>query len=178
MIDWLQYGDIEWGDVPGWIEALGTTLAFGAVAWTLALALRDRRAQQAAEVDYHVWAARRSASRESPPSEVPLGLDPKDYGRIWLTVRNNSSNPVNELTLLMPFADPNTRPLRTVPPGNYTIAFDRLCDEAYEGDSLATLIPRIQFRDRRGRVWQRSANGNLERVTKRNKNYLLPGTSL
>lgn len=178
IVSWLQ-----WGDVPGWIEALATGAAFGIVAWTLRMQLEDRRQEQASNVDYVLWAAEPDMSgyytpglRPAPVPErkwprMVLGTQPKDFDQVYFRVFNNNKNAINDVIVALPFATRHDRryvSLGKIPPGEHTCTFLALDPDA-SGEpmfSLSDLIPLIQFTDQAGRLWQRTVRGSLTAVRK------------
>lgn len=161
-------------DVPAWIEAVGTDAAFIVVSVTLALQLQDRRAEQASQIDYHVFAASKTDyPGERPPERPPLGLSPDEYGKIWVTIRNRSLNPVNDFIVSLPWGTTKTKSLGKIPPGEFTLAYATIAGDFDTRDRLSTLIPVVQFRDKNGKLWQRNANGTLRRINVRRKAYAL-----
>lgn len=174
-LDWLQ-----WGDVPGWIEALATGAAFGVVAWTWYAQLQDRRQEQASNIDYVVWAAEPyTGDWASPAHNVPaptekkwprmvLGQEAKDYGQLYFRVFNNNKTAVNDVIISLPFSPGQYVSLGKIPPGEHTCAYAALDPDA-AGEpqfSLSDLAPLIQFRDQSGNLWQRTARGDLISVRK------------
>lgn len=176
----------QWGDVPGWIESLATGAAFLIVAITLAMQLKDRRSEQAGNVDYIVWAAEPSppvfATQAVPfapgtPKEWPrrvLGQEAGKYAQLYVTVFNSSKNAVNDVLVSAPFATAKTVSVGKIPPGEHTCRYEKIDPDATGKPAVspAVLIPVIQFRDQNGRLWQRDARGELTPIRK--KRHELP----
>lgn len=179
----------QWGDVPGWIESLATGAAFVIVAVTWRMQMGDRRSDQASNIDFVVWAAEPSGvhpvfSRGQPLPEKKwprrvLGLEAEDYKYLYVTVFNSSRTAINDLLVSVSTKDgqePKVVSLGKVPPGEHTCRYDSL-DETASGKpalDLSLLIPVIQFRDQSGRVWQRSARGDLTAIRKSKQELPMP----
>lgn len=172
----------QWGDVPGWIESLATGAAFIIVAVTLRMQLADRRSDQASNIDYIVWAAEPSGARpvftklgDAPPEKKwprrVLGMEAESYNNLYLTIFNSSRTAINDVLLSVSTKDgqePKTVSVGKVPTGEHTCRYDSL-DPAASGRPTiepSLLIPLIQFRDQSGRIWQRSARGDLSAIRK------------
>ncbi|GAA2470270.1 hypothetical protein [Winogradskya humida] len=160
----MSLDGIEWGDVPGWIESLATGGAFAVVAWTLLMQLRDRRGEQAAKVDFLVWAAPLSddGSGYGFPQRATVGVAAVRWDQIMVTISNASSMAINDVFLYLPFPNARVVSLGKVPPGDHTLPFVSLDRPAQpEMIELARLVPMIQFMDSNARVWQRTVRGEL-----------------
>jgi hypothetical protein len=172
----------QYGDVPGWIESLATGAAFIIVAVTLRMQLSDRRSEQASNIDFVVWAAEPSMARpvftragDAPPEKKwprrVLGLEAENYHNLYVTIFNSSRTAVNDVLFSVSTKDgqePKTVSIGKVPPGEHTCRYDSLDPTASGKPGLepSLLIPLVQFRDQSGRLWQRSARGDLTAIRK------------
>jgi hypothetical protein len=168
---------LQWGDVPAWVEAIATVAAFGAVAFPLWQANADRRQAQASTVDYLVFAYPfEDLNRHGPPKQPDLAVKAAGWDDVWVSILNNSANAIHEVTLDLPFwglAMLNVR-LGKVLPGMHLV---RLLDvtgnppaeagPAMPRTALEHVVESISFRDRANRVWGRTADGRLTRLSNR-----------
>jgi hypothetical protein len=152
----------QWGDVPSWIEAIGTSTAFMVAAAALRHELRDRRERQAQSVS--AWT-----------SDVDLD------GGCGLALRNASQLPVHSVGIVVVFEIRALRAdLSTGPPQFIRVAFGRNVlppaeapiSERVQSDfwaeatadlnSLTTITwVLMQFRDAGGRGWAKDHRGRL-----------------
>jgi hypothetical protein len=173
---------VEWGDFPGWLEALATVGAFGAVAWPLWQANGDRHREQATQIDYCLWGQEQQVhwpvlirpGDPMPERKMPvfaLGTQPKKFSEVYLTLLNSSTNSIHEVTIYAPmFPQGDKLRIGKVPPGFHSRRLTDLRPDLQDQDvefDLGLYMPFMQFIDKDNRAWQRDAAGALEQITRK-----------
>jgi hypothetical protein len=134
---------VAWGDMPAWLEAIGTTLVLFVAFAVFALDLRERRRKQASQVA--AWFERHDADATlhvANSSDAPIynvRVEPKLLGQVAATIRYPVLGPSADETEL------------TIPmPGSRQVSNRFFNVEIY-------------FSDGAGRLWRRKADGKLKR---------------
>jgi hypothetical protein len=168
----------NWGDVPTWIAAVGTVLAFVVAFVQIANERRHRHEAEARDrAERHIEQARLVSAFMGPKEWEPGSDEP---GRTAINLVNGSDEPVYTLVVCIVFiqgAGPQTaedqvkfthdaypRPVATVsilPSGQWRVWIP--------GSSFSGILggrngAEVAFTDRAGSHWMRRATGKLEEL--------------
>lgn len=161
--------DVNWGDVPGWIQAVATALALGAAGWAVGLEIkagrrRDAQIEARAEDQRRAQASQVAIWASSPVIDDPQRA-PRNRRYPGATVRNASRLPVFDVFVFVS-RDDAAGPVETyldslpVIPPETTLTFELPDDlQIRPGTSVETL--RIRFVDSASRRWERDGKGGL-----------------
>jgi hypothetical protein len=165
---------IAWGDVPTWLVAAGTVLAFGATFWLLLL---TRREQTNIRNEQHQAQARRI---NAWTTDLDFNT-PDQTTVVAVHVRNGSDDPIRFASVNVAFtgetlvgsSGKTERPYRVkrlpglpsiLPPGyseTHQVSFGRTTSEA----SIYSIGIYLKFQDTTtGRNWTRNHDGTLREV--------------
>lgn len=192
---------IDWGDVPTWVTAVPTALAFSVAALSYRSSVSDRRSAQARRVyvttdqvgSYHKKKQVPTSNlirgphthMEAPLEHLGLAKDGRgnviylaqeDIVVITVTLHNGSDEPINAWRVQ--FERPNgelypavSAPMGATNPGGQT-SFTTAIAHELPPDSVPTLVPVIYFEDSADRWWKRRLNESVREVKRKH----LPST--
>jgi len=158
---------VEWGSVPDWIAAIGTSFAFVAALYVI---FRDHQAQRRRQNEEDARQARLvlswvDAFETAEVVATEHGLKPRH--RFEVVIHNASSEPIIDcLAEVWIDTDEISKDIATsrvqrhkhiIPPGNYREAVQLAPDWATRA------VASIAFTDGNGRRWLRNANNELSR---------------
>lgn len=149
---------LEFGDVPGWIEAVATSLAFAGTTSLLWIESRRRREERRAQI-------------ESQASKVAHWLDKSESGEWSLKYRNASDVPVYRIRLhaYVGEADKGYQLMRRIYPKDGEHTRRRINDwlnkeVLVDYDEKSTIWVDLIFEDASGRGWVRDLDGALAQL--------------
>jgi hypothetical protein len=161
-------GGVNWGSIPDWLAAGGTTGAFLA---TLYIILRDRRGHRQVEQEQITQQAR-LVLVDSDYHERENDGTSFDERRFVVVVQNGSLEPLLDSTIM-------------VEPPRDISAQERSIDQSARSLDVGTIFPgehrypmplpgqwarfatvELLFTDRNGRRWTRRSDGRLERTSR------------
>ncbi|MFL5964072.1 MAG: hypothetical protein ACJ757_14385 [Gaiellaceae bacterium] len=162
-----------WGDVPTWIGAVGTLLAFGIALLIYAQSQREQRRAQARRVSGWVPGGV-SLIRAGTPLKLPIGRVEFDLVQVKLMIRNDSQELVSDLEATIVAADGGDLGVASlawidVGPGQHIELDQTMPDTGKVRDPVRL---KISFVDATGRRWER-LGGNLRRV----RDWETPGSA-
>ncbi|OPC84210.1 hypothetical protein B4N89_27705 [Embleya scabrispora] len=175
--------DIEWGDAPTWIGAIGASLAAWAAFWTLRSQRRQIAAQQQFIQDQsEVLALQRSALIEDAEDRrsaqaLRISVACRIVDDAWIVqVTNASSEPITDLdarfgesyvvsdaVVFPPDGGTAVRsgsPVAVLGPGRKALLESSRLSTA----TLENSRPTVTFTDRAGRQWRTDEHDNLQPV--------------
>lgn len=161
-----------WGDIPTWIGAIGTLLAFTIALWIYAQSQRDRRRAQARHVSGWV-----PGGVSLVPAGMQLGASPliaqQPTVQFMIKICNGSDDLISDVTALVTAADGvdlGVAPVgwTDIGPGQVIELTSSFADT---GQVRGELRLRLTFTDSAARRWERFG-GDLRRVSAGARNGL------
>jgi hypothetical protein len=153
-----------WGDVPTWLGAVGTLLAFAIALAIYAQSQREMRREQARRISGWVPGGV-SLIKAGTPLPLPRGRAQVDLVQVKLMIRNDSQELVSDLEATLVAADGGdlgVAPLGWVDvgPGQHIELDQSMPDTGKVRDPVRL---RISFVDAAGKRWER-LGGKLRRI--------------
>jgi arabinogalactan oligomer / maltooligosaccharide transport system substrate-binding protein len=155
---------VEWGDVPGWVSALGSVFALGFAAVAVVVTRRSYQIEFKREkVDAEARIVQQSFARRSQGVLVSAWWGRSQDGRWGAFVRNTSQLPIYQvyLTVLDPDDQSDITKIHylVVPPSDDAV-FRQLHGEPLPERSPARRV-KLSFTDSAGVRWHRNQYGGL-----------------
>lgn len=158
---------VHWGDVPTWVAAVGTVLAFaagGALFWQQRAQLRLMRA----DLQERERAQRREQARHVLAWYVGVSGGGSNFANLRICYRNASEEPVYEVQVFVKESwgrAPAVKPTKigVMPPGperEMVVSFNVVPDPTSDPNAPGPPVV-LTFRDVSGRWWRRDEHGTL-----------------